>query len=118
MGVSSLPLGRRSAVVRPRAVRGLSRRRGGRARVRAAFAAAVAVALVAVFSIAALALSWRYEVAPAGGDVVYVVDRWRGAVWRCGAPGGGRPPACALAVFRPPAAGGDVAQFGRAGVVR
>lgn len=117
-GRELLPLRRRSAVVRPRAVRGLSRRRGGRARVRGAFAAAVAVALVAVFSIAALAVSWRYEVAPAGGDVVYVVDRWRGAVWRCGALGGGRPPACALAVFRQPGSGGDVAQFGRAGVVR
>lgn len=109
-----LPLRRRSAVVRPRAVRGLSRRPGGRARVRGAFAAAVAVAFVAVFSIAALAVSWRYEVVPVGGDEVYVVDRWRGAVWRCGALSGGRPPACAVAVFRQPGSGGDVAQFGRA----
>ncbi len=113
-----LPLRRRSAVVRPSAVRGLSRRLGRRARVRGASAAAVAVAFVAVFSIAALAVSWRYEVAPAGGDGVYVVDRWRGAVWRCAALSGGRPPACVVAVFRPPAAGGDVARFGRAGVVR
>ena len=44
--------------------------------------------------------------------------RVRGAVWRCGAAGGRRPPACAVAVFRQPAAGGDVAQFGSATVVR
>ena len=110
--------GRRSAVVRRRAVRGVSRRPGGRARVRGAFGAVVAVAFVAVVSIAALAVSWRYEVAPAGGDGVYVVDRWRGAVWRCGALSGGRPPACTVAVFRYPVTGGDVAQFGRATVVR
>ena len=110
--------GRRSAVVRPRAVRRVSRRLGGRVRVRGVFAAVVSVALVVVLSIAALAVSWRYEVAPAGGDGVYVVDRWRGAVWRCGALGGGRPSACTVAVFRYPVTGGDVAQFGRAGVVR
>ena len=110
--------GRRSAVVRPSAVRRVSRCLGGRVRVRGVFAAVVAVALVVVLSIAALAVSWRYEVAPAGGDGVYVVDRWRGAVWRCGALGGGRPSACTVAVFRYPVTGGDVAQFGRAGVVR
>jgi len=36
-------------------------------------------------------------------------------VWRCGAAGRGRPPACAEAVFRQPAGGGaEVAYLGRA----
>jgi len=98
-----------------RTLRGVRRLRrlGGRVRVRGASAAAVAFALLAVLSVAAAAVSWRYEVAGTSGDGVYVVDRWRGAVWRCGVTGGGRRPACAQAVFRRPAAGGDVAYLGR-----
>ena len=84
-----------------------------RARVHGVWAAVLAFGLLAVLSAAAVAVSWRYEVAGTGGDGVYVVDRWRGAVWRCGAAGRGRPPACAQAVFRQPAGGGEVAQLGR-----
>ena len=112
-----LRVGRRLAgeVAPVRTLRGVRRLRrlGGRVRVRAASVAAVAFALLAVLSVAAAAVSWRYEVAGTSGDGVYVVDRWRGAVWRCGVTGGGRRPACAQAVFRRPAAGGDVAYLGR-----
>lgn len=117
-GRALLRAGRRSAggPAPLRTVRGVRRlgRFGGGARVHAARAAALAFALLAVLSAAAAAVSWRYEVAATAGDGVYVVDRWRGAVWRCGAAGGGRPPACAQAVFRQPAAGGAVAYLGRA----
>ena len=112
-----LRVGRRSAgdAAPVRSVRGMRRLRrfGGRVRARGGWVAALALVLLAVLSAASAAVSWRYEVAGAAGDGVYVVDRWRGAVWRCGAAGGGRPPACAQAVFRPPATGGDVAYLGR-----
>ena len=104
--------GDRAPVRRPRGVRRLGGF-GGRARGHGVRAAALAFGLLAVLSTAAVAVSWRYEVAGTGGDGVYVVDRWRGAVWRCGAAGRGRPPACAQAVFRQPAGGGEVAQLGR-----
>ena len=112
-----LRVGRRSAgdaapVRRLRGVRRLGRF-SRRARVHGVWAAVLAFGLLAVLSAAAVAVSWRYEVAGTGGDGVYVVDRWRGAVWRCGAAGRGRPPACAQAVFRQPAGGGEVAQLGR-----
>ena len=107
--------GDRAPVRRPRGVRRLGGFGGfgGRARVHGVRAAALALGLLALLSAAAVAVSWRYEVAGTGGDGVYVVDRWRGAVWRCGAAGRGRPPACAQAVFRQPAGGGEVAQLGR-----
>jgi len=110
-----LPAGGRR--LRVRAVRGARRlcRVRGRARVLGAWVAVLAVALLVALSAGAAAVSWRYEVAGTGGDGVYVVDRWRGAVWRCGAAGRGRPPACAEAVFRQPAGGGaEVAYLGRA----
>ena len=112
-----LRVGRRSAgdaapVRRLRGVRRLGRF-SRRARVHGVWAAVLAFGLLAVLSAAAVAVSWRYEVAGTGGDGVYVVDRWRGAVWRCGAAGRGRPPACAQAGFRQPAGGGEVAQLGR-----
>ena len=112
-----LRAGRRSAGDRApdRRLRGVRRlgRFSGRARGHGVRAAALALGLLAVLSAAAVAVSWRYEVAGTGGDGVYVVDRWRGAVWHCGAAGRGRSPACAQAVFRQPAGGGEVAQFGR-----
>ena len=114
-----LPAGGRSAAdaapvrVLPR----VSRLRGlGRGvRVRGPWAPALALVLVVALSVAAVAVSWRYALAPADGDGVYVVDRWQGTVWRCGATARGRPPACAQAVFRRPAAGGDLAYLGRVG---
>ena len=98
-----------------RTLRGVRRLRrlGRRVRVGGASVAAVAFVLLAVLSVAAAAVSWRYEVAGTAGDGVYVVDRWRGAVWRCGVTSGGRPPACAQAVFPQPVAGRDVAYLGR-----
>ena len=111
-----LPVGRGPARERVpvRAVRGARRpgRFGRPVRAGGAWAAALAFALLAALS-AAAAVSWRYEAVGTPGGGVYVVDRWRGAVWRCGAAGGGRPPACAQAVFRRPAAGGDVAYLRR-----
>lgn len=89
------------------------RRLRGRGRAHGGRAAAVALALLAVLAAAAVLVSWRYEVVGIVGDGVYVVDRWRGAVWRCGEAGGGRPPACAQAVFREPSPGGEAARFGR-----
>ncbi|MCY4636499.1 MAG: hypothetical protein OXG04_18680 [Acidobacteria bacterium] len=96
----------------PRRVRRV-RRFSGRGRVHGGRAAALALALLAVLAAAAVVASWRYEVAGTVGDGVYVVDRWRGAVWRCGEAGVGRPPACAQAVFREPSPGGEAARFGR-----
>ena len=112
-----LPLGRRSggdvdAVRAVRRVRCLPRF-GGRVRGRGAWGAVLAVALLGALSVAAVAVSSRYEVAGTAADGVYVVDRWRGAVWRCGVTGRGRPPACAQAVFRRSVAGADVAYLGR-----
>ena len=112
-----LPPGRRSIgdvppVHTPRRVRRVRRLRGS-GRVHGGRAAALALALLAVLAAAAVLVSWRYEVAGTVGDGVYVVDRWRGAVWRCGEAGGGRPPACAQAVFREPSPGGEAARFGR-----
>ena len=112
-----LRVGRRSAgdaapVRRLRGVRRLGRF-SRRACGHGVWVVALAFGLLAGLSAAAVAVSWRYEVAGTGGDGVYVVDRWRGAVWRCGAVGRGRSPACAQAVFRQPAGGGEVAQLGR-----
>ncbi len=112
-----LPPGRRSAgdgppVRTPRRVRRVRRLRG-RGRVHGGRAAALALALLAALAAAAVVVSWRYEVAGTVGDGVYVVDHWRGAVWRCGEAGGGRPPACAQAVFREPSPGGEAVRFGR-----
>ncbi len=112
-----LPPGRRligdvPAVRSLRRVRWVRRLRG-RGRAHGGRAAALALALLAVLAAAAVLVSWRYEVAGTVGDGVYVVDRWRGAVWRCGEAGGGRPPACARAVFREPSPGGEAARFGR-----
>ena len=112
-----LPPGRRSIgdvppVRTPRRVRWV-RCLCGRGRAHGGRAAALALALLAVLAAAAVLVSWRYEVVGTVGDGVYVVDRWRGAVWRCGEAGGGRPPACAQAVFREPSPGGEAARFGR-----
>ncbi len=112
-----LPPGRRligdaPPVRTPRRVRRVRRLRG-RGRAHGGRAAAVAVALLAVLAAAAVLVSWRYEVAGTVGDGVYVVDRWRGAVWRCGEAGPGRPLACAEAVFRESSPGGEAARFGR-----
>ena len=74
--------------------------------------AALVVAGAAV-SLGAVAASSRYSVAGADGDGVYVVDRWRGGVWRCSAGRGAASPACAPAVFRS-APGPDTARLGTA----
>ena len=92
---------------------GLGRYRRGRRRARRwALAAAVAVAAACVWAGAGY---WRYAVAGAAGDGVYVLDRWEGRVWRCASTRGAPAPACRPAVFRPSLASGDVARFGRAG---
>ena len=105
-----LPVGSRTAgddvPVRP--ARCGVRRLGGfgwSARVGGAWAASLAFALLGVLSIYAAAASSRYEVAGTAGEGVYVVDRWRGAVWHCGVAARGRPPACEPAVFRRPSVG-------------
>ena len=99
--------------VRP--VRGVRRlgRFTGRHRLRGAWVAVLAFVLGAVLSIGAAAASWRYEALDSAGDGFYVLDHWRGAVWRCGVDARGRPPACAQAVFRQPSVGGEVAYMGR-----
>lgn len=98
-----------------RPVRGVRRlgRFTGRHRLYGAWVAVLAFVLGAVLSIGAAAASWRYEALDSAGDGFYVLDHWRGAVWRCGVGARGRPPACAPAVFRQPSAGGEVAYVGR-----
>lgn len=71
---------------------------------------AALVVVGAAVSLGAVATS-RYAVAGAGDDGVYVVDRWRGGVWRCSAGRGAPWPACAPAVFRS-APGPDTARLG------
>ena len=112
-----LRVGRRSAGDRApvRRLRGVRRlgRFTGRHRLHGAWVAVLAFVLGAVLSIGAAAASWRYEALDSAGDGFYVLDHWRGAVWRCGAGARGRPPACAQAVFRQPSVGGGVAYMGR-----
>jgi hypothetical protein len=103
------------AVVRVvRGVRRLSRLGSRRRSDRpgGAWGAVAAVALLVALAIGALAVSWRYEVVGAGTDGVYVVDRWRGVVWTCGASGG-RSPACTRAVLGQSMVGGELAHVGR-----
>ena len=87
-------------------------RRGQRPARGWALAAALAVAVACVWAGAGY---WRYAVAGAAGDGVYVLDRWEGRVWRCASTRGAPAPACRPAVFRPSPASGDVTRLGRAG---
>ena len=85
-------------------------RRGQRLARGWALAAAVVVAAACVWAGAGY---WRYAVAGAAGDGVYVLDRWEGRVWRCASTRGAPAPACRPAVFRPSPASGDVTRLGR-----
>ena len=87
-------------------------RRGQRPARGWALAAALVVAAACVWAGAGY---WRYAVAGAAGDGVYVLDRWEGRVWRCASTRGAPAPACRPAVFRPSPASGDVVRLGRAG---
>ena len=128
-GAASLPAVRRRLT--PRRIRrsagwhvepsrsglGLGLGRYRRAQRRARWGALlVAVVVAAAACLWAGAGYWRYAVAGAAGDGVYVLDRWEGRVWRCASTRGAPTPACRAAVFRPsPVSGGDVARLGRAG---
>ena len=85
-------------------------RRGQRPARGWALAAALVVAAACVWAGAGY---WRYAVAGAAGDGVYVLDRWEGRVWRCASTRGAPAPACRPAVFRPSPASGDVTRLGR-----
>ncbi len=125
-GVASLPVVRRR--LNARGIRrsagwnaepsrsGFGRYRRAQRRARWGALLVVAVVVAAAACLWAGAGYWRYAVAGAAGDGVYVLDRWEGRVWRCASTRGAPTPACRPAVFRPsPVSGGDVARLGRAG---
>lgn len=85
---------------------------GGRVRLRRAWVLFAGLGLLAVLIAAAAATSWRYELVGTGGDGVYVVDRWRGAVWRCGPGPSSRSVTCGRAVFGSSPAAAEVVSLG------
>ena len=102
-----------AAAPRRRRVRRLPRLRVRARRSRWVVAVSSLVA-VAALTLAAVAVSLRYEVAGSGVDGLFVLDRWRGVVWRCGDAGVSGPPVCAVAAFRQRGDGrGAVASLGR-----
>ena len=101
-GWNGEPLAHRAGLGRYRRVQ-----RGAR---RWALAAAVAVAAACLWAGAGY---WRYTVAGAAGDGVYVLDRWEGRVWRCASTRGAPAPACRPVVFRPSPVSADLARLGR-----